>query len=497
MAICQPLDERIHSVRVEPLGDNPRRRIRGNRESTPNMFWRLFLTYLLLVVAAVGLIGAVIYQRAEHIFSDLARDVAVTVALVVIASIGATYALARRFARPLDELTDGARRLAEGDFGHKIRVSGGWEHSTLAETFNAMSGRLASMFDLLEHDREQLRLILSGMVEGVIAIDDEQRMLFANGRAGALLGFEPSAAVGRRLSELILQQNFREVVERGLAGTEPFREELEWKGPPARTLAVFISRFPGHGAPGAVVVVHDTTDLRQVERLRQDFVANVSHELKTPLSVIKSSVEALADGAVEEPEARVMFLTQVTREADRLEELIQDLLSLARIESGNMGLEPQAIVLERAITDCVERHQARAEVKTLTMVERPPADAPADVAAWADPDALRQVMDNLVDNAIKYTPNGGRITVRWTATADMVSFEVADTGVGISEADLPRVFERFYRVDKARSRAVGGTGLGLAIVKHLVQVMKGQVKVTSKVGKGTTFRVTLPRAGAA
>jgi two-component system phosphate regulon sensor histidine kinase PhoR len=245
------------------------------------------------------------------------------------------------------------------------------------------------------------------------------------------------------------------------------------------------------------VVVHDTTDLRTVERLRQDFVANVSHELKTPLSVIKSSVEALADGAAEEPDARVMFLTQVTREADRLEELIQDLLSLARIESGNMGLEPQTIVLDRAITDCVERHQARAEVKTLTMVERPPADAPADVAAWADPDALRQVMDNLVDNAIKYTPNGGRITVRWGATADMVNFEVADTGVGISEADLPRVFERFYRVDKARSRDVGGTGLGLAIVKHLVQVMKGQVKVTSKVGKGTTFRVTLPRAGAA
>jgi two-component system phosphate regulon sensor histidine kinase PhoR len=497
MAICHPFDEHIHLEAVAPQGDDPRRGVRGVREPAPNMFWRLFLTNLLLIVAAFGLIGVVIYQRAEHVFYDLAADAAMMVAMVVFAWVGASYALARRFARPLDELTDGARRLAEGDFGYKIRVSGGREHSTLAATFNAMSGRLASMFDLLEHDREQLRAILSGMVEGVIAIDDDQRMLFANDRVGSLLGFDSSAAVGRRLSDLILQQGFREIVERGLAGTEPYREELEWKGPPARTLAMYISRFPGHGAPGAVVVVHDTTDIRQVERLRQDFVANVSHELKTPLSVIKSSVEALADGAAEEPDARVMFLSQVTREADRLEELILDLLSLARIESGNLGLEPQAIVLERAITDCVERHQARAEVKTLTMVERPPADAPADVAAWADPDALRQVMDNLVDNAIKYTPNGGRITVRWTATPDMVSFEVADTGVGISEADLPRVFERFYRVDKARSRAVGGTGLGLAIVKHLVQVMKGQVKVTSKLGKGTTFRVTLPRAGAA
>jgi two-component system phosphate regulon sensor histidine kinase PhoR len=497
MDIIQQFDNLGHSNRLLPLTDVLRRTVGGERESTPTMFWRLFLTYLLLVVAAVGLVGVVIYQRAEHIFYDLARVVGVTVVLVVFASVGAAYALARRFARPLDVLTDGARRLADGDFGYRIRVSGGPEHSALAETFNAMSGRLASMFDLLEHDREQLRAILSGMVEGVIAFDDDRRLLFANDRAGALLGFESSSVVGSQLGELAFPQGFREIVERGLAASEPLREELDWKGPPARTLAVYISRFPGHGAPGAVVVVHDTTDLRQVERMRQDFVANVSHELKTPLAVIKSSVEALADGAVEEPETRVMFLTQVTREADRLEDLIQDLLSLARIESGNLGLEPQAIVLGQAITDCVERHQARAEVKTLTMVERPPADAPADVPAWADPDALRQVLDNLVDNAIKYTPNGGRITVRWAATSDSVSFEVADTGVGIPESDLPRIFERFYRVDKARSRAVGGTGLGLAIVKHLVQAMKGHVKVESKFGKGTTFRVELPRAGAA
>ena len=494
MAICQPFDDYCH---LNSPRDNAQLSIESERESAPNMFWRLFLTYLLLVITAVGLVGVVIYQRAEHIFYDLARDVAVTVASIAVASIGAAYALARRFARPLDELTDGARRLADGDFGYKIRVSGGPEHSALAETFNAMSGRLASMFHLLEHDREQLRAILSGMVEGVIAIDEQQRMLFANDRAGHLLGFDASAAVGVRLGELTSPPGFREIIERGLAGTEPFREELDWKGPPARTLAVYISRFPGHGAPGAVVVVHDTTDLRQVERLRQDFVANVSHELKTPLAVIKSSVEALSDGAVEEPDARAMFLGQVSREADRLEDLIQDLLSLARIESGNLGLEPQAIVLGMAITDCVERHQARAEIKTLTIVERPPVEVPTDVATWADPDALRQVMDNLVDNAIKYTPNGGRITVRWTASGDMAVFEVADTGVGIPEADLPRIFERFYRVDKARSRAVGGTGLGLAIVKHLVQAMKGQVKVTSKVGKGTTFRVLLPRAGVA
>jgi two-component system phosphate regulon sensor histidine kinase PhoR len=457
------------------------------------MFWQLFLTYLSLVLAVVAVVGAVVYGRAGEVFWELWREVAAAVGVVLLAAAGAAFLLARRFARPLAELNNGAKRLADGDLGYRIRVSGNREHAALADTINVMSGRLAGMFDLLEHDKEQLRAILSGMVEGVIAVDERGRVVFANDRAGKLLGFEPLAVGKQPLFDVAREAGFREIVEKGLAASDAHREELEWRGPPARTLAVYVSRFPGHGMPGAVVVLHDTTDVRQAERMRQDFVANVSHELKTPLTVIKSSVEALTDGAVEEPEARDMFLGQVTREADRLHALIQDLLSLARIESGNLALEAKSVALGREITDCVERHHARAEGKTLTMVEKPPADA-REVMVWADPDALRQVLDNLVDNAIKYTPNGGRITVRWNATPDAIVFEVEDTGVGIPQEDLPRVFERFYRVDKARSRSMGGTGLGLSIVKHLVQAMKGQVRVASTVGKGTTFRVSLPRA---
>jgi two-component system phosphate regulon sensor histidine kinase PhoR len=346
----------------------------------------------------------------------------------------------------------------------------------------------------MEQDREQLRAILSGMVEGVIAVDDEQRVLFANDRAGRLLKFDPKSAVGNSLWDVIRWPAIQDMMRRGLAAEGPHREEIDLKEGGAKSLALYVSRLAEAAVPGAVVVIHDTTELRQLERLRQDFVANVSHELKTPLAVIKSNIEALLDGAAEEPTLRRPFLEQAAFEADRLEALILDLLSLARIESGEMGLEFIAIPLNRAIDDCLERHTARAETKTLTMVEKPPKDAPADVAAWADPDALRQVMDNLVDNAIKYTPNGGRITIRWSATAETVSFEVEDNGIGIKESDLHRVFERFYRADKARSRSVGGTGLGLAIVKHLVQIMKGQVQATSKVNKGTTFKVTLPRA---
>lgn|SRR5579883_358004 len=462
-----------------------------------SMFRRLFLTYLLLVVATVGLLGLLTYERAEEVFHDLMRQVALAIVLVVLGAVAAAYVLARAFTRPLGELREGARKLAEGDLGHKIRVAGSSEHAELAETFNAMSGRLASTFRLLEHDREQLRAILSGMAEGVIAIDASRHVLFANDRAGRLLEFDATKAVNQKLCDVTRLAAFHAVVEKGLARTDPHREEFDVSGPAPRHLSVYVSRFPGHGMPGAVVVIGDMTDVRLAERMRQDFVANASHELKTPLAVIKSSVEALIEGAADDPEARAGFLEQVLREADRLAALIKDMLSLSKIESGALRLEPRAVALGKAITDCVERHHPRADAKTLTMVEKPPSDVPADVPAWADPDALRQVMDNLVDNAIKYTPNGGRITVRWGATGDTVSFEVEDTGIGIPDADVNRVFERFYRVDKARGREQGSTGLGLSIVKHLVQAMRGQVRVNSMLGKGTTFRVTLPRAGSA
>ncbi len=383
------------------------------------MFWRLFLTYFLLVVVAVGLVGLLVFQRDRTMFLNLANEVGIAILFAVAASIGLAYLLARWFAQPLSELTEGARRLAEGNLGHTIRVSGSREHAELAATFNAMSSRIAAMFAQNAHDHEQLRTILSGMVEGVIGVDDDQRVLFANDRAGELLGFDPQSAAGRKLWEMARQRGFQEILEKGLQGQGPFREEMDLKGPVERNLAVYVSRLPGQRSPGAVVVIHDTTGIRILERMRQDFVANVSHELKTPLAVIKSNVEALQDGAAEDPEARAMFLGQTSQEADRLEALIQDLLSLARIESGEQGLELRSVPLDRAILDCLERHQARAESKSHTLVEVPPPNGPPDISALADPDALRQVLDNLVDNAIKYTRNGGTITVRWSSMPSM------------------------------------------------------------------------------
>jgi two-component system phosphate regulon sensor histidine kinase PhoR len=455
------------------------------------MFWRLFLTYLLFVLAAVALVGAFVLNRVD----DLPSGVFLGLAAICAAAVVPAYLIAKRFAQPLVDLNEGARRLADGEFGHKIALAGSPDHVALAETFNAMSDKLAASFAQLGHDREQLRTILSGMVEGVIAIDDGRRVVFANERAGKMLGFDATAAVHKKLADVVLLPAFHGIVETGVRADGAHRQELEIKDPPTRTFAVYVSRFPGHGVPGSVVVVNDVTEVRELEKMRQDFVANASHELKTPVAIIKSNAEALGDGAADDPETRTAFLGQITFECERLGELIKDMMSLARIESGALGLHLAAVPLDAAIADCLESHHTRADEKTLTVIEKPPKDAPANVAAWADPDALRQVLYNLMDNAIKYTPNGGKITIRWNVVRAGVSFEVEDTGVGIPEADLPRVFERFYRVDKARNREAGGTGLGLAIVKHLVQAMKGRVRVTSTVGKGTTFRVTLPKAG--
>jgi two-component system phosphate regulon sensor histidine kinase PhoR len=451
----------------------------------------------------------------------LERLVWTAAGVTALATMALAFWLARRVTRPLQELTEGARRIAAGGFGHKVYVSGQDELGTLAGTFNAMSERLADQFAQLEEDRRQLRAILSGMIEGVVALDAEQRILFANDRALELLHCRGDVAIGRKLWEVVRQPALQKLVQAALAGPDPCQEEVTWKRPIARSLTIHAARLSGPST-GAVLVLHDTSELRRLERLRQEFVANVSHELKTPLSVIQACTETLLDGAASDPEHRLSFLETIADQAHRLHALILDLLSLARIESGAEVFSFQEVNLAEAVHDCLDRHRARAEAKSLVLEAVPPADdkvtrwqgdkvtkedpqspchlatlSPCHpVAAWADEEAVGQILDNLVDNAVKYTPQGGRIQVRWRAEDQQVCIEVEDTGIGIPERDLARIFERFYRVDKARSRELGGTGLGLSIVKHLVQAMHGIVSASSQPGKGTTFVVHLPRMAA-
>jgi two-component system phosphate regulon sensor histidine kinase PhoR len=400
--------------------------------------------------------------------------------------------LARRLAEPLRELERGAAAIAGGHYGHKVYIERRDELGGLAEAFNQMSQRLAVQFAQLDQDRQQLRAVLGSMIEGVVAVDADSNVLFANERAGELLNFPVSQAAGRKLWEVVRHRPVQDLVQEVLGAVNGHTATLDAAGFSQRSLTVHAARLPGGPVRGAVLVFHDITELRRLERLRQEFVANVSHELKTPLSVIVACVETLQHGAVDDLENRGKFLERIAAQSHRLSSLIVDLLSLARIESGQEALEAHEVSVADAVRRCVERHLERARSKNQCLEAAPPGQQPAaGVGVWADEDALDHILDNLVDNAIKYTPAGGTIQLHWWAENGTCVIEVRDTGIGIAEADLPRVFERFYRADKARSRELGGTGLGLAIVKHLVQAMGGAVRAESSLERGTTFTVIL------
>jgi two-component system phosphate regulon sensor histidine kinase PhoR len=291
---------------------------------------------------------------------------------------------------------------------------------------------------------------------------------------------------------VVRQRALQQIVQRAMMEGQCQHQDVPWTGPANRSVSVHVTRLPGEPPRGAVLVFHDTTDLRRLERLRQEFVANVSHELKTPLAIIAASVETLLEGGADDASIRGKFLERIAEQAHRLHALILDLLRLARIESETEAFTREELDVETLVRGCLEKHRTLAEGKRHNLEMTPPGNGQAPVLAYADEEAVQQILDNLVDNALKYTPEGGAVRVRWDREGDQVLVEVKDTGIGIAEADLPRIFERFYRVDKARSRELGGTGLGLSIVKHLAQAMQGSVKAESQPGQGSTFTVYLP-----
>jgi two-component system phosphate regulon sensor histidine kinase PhoR len=366
----------------------------------------------------------------------------------------------------------------------------------LARRFNEVAPEVEGRIARLERDGQQLRVVLGGMVEGVLAVDSRRRLLFANASADALFGLD-AGSVGRFLPELIRSPQIQEAVEAALIGPGVYTGEATlasrepFPRPHARTLSVHGAPLPGAPPGGAVLVFHDVSDLRRLETMRRDFVANVSHELKTPLASIKAYTETLLDWALHDEEVNVRFLNRIDEQTERLNRLILDLLDLAKLDSGDAVFDHAPIALAPVIRTCVESTRDRAVAKGLTLALDPGALDDATLVV-ADEEAVRQILDNLLDNAVKYTPEGGWVRISCVLTTHQVAIEVADSGIGIPRDDLSRVFERFYRVDKARSRELGGTGLGLSIVKHLVQSIGGTVSVASRVGEGTHFTIQLP-----
>lgn len=453
------------------------------------MFLRLLLTFLGFAVLTSALVAVAMLRSVEGDWRT--SEVLSTVVVAGLLAGGPAWILARAFVRPFREMREAAEHITRGDFGQRI-YGGAWRESQeLARSFNEMSRRIVEQIDYLDAERQNLRAILGGMAEGVIGVGPRQRILFANEAAGRMFEFEPVKAIGQPLAEVIQQSAVQIVLDRALHSGRLEHEGIELTKPAARHLTIHVAPLAEHGSPGAVMVLNDTTELRRLERLRQEFVANVSHELKTPLAVMKACVETLQDGAIEDAQARGPFLQQIAEGGDRLHALILDLLSLARIESGEEAFEFENVSVSDAVQSCLERHRPRAEAKQMVLEAIQSAEP---LEAWADEEALAQILDNLVDNAVKYTQAGGTVRVSWSRDGELVALNVTDNGPGIADRDLARIFERFYRVDKARSRELGGTGLGLSIVKHLAQAMHGSVRASSKIGEGTTFTVSLPIA---
>jgi two-component system phosphate regulon sensor histidine kinase PhoR len=389
--------------------------------------------------------------------------------------------------RPLEELTTAVDAIAKGDYGHRVAIENNDELGMLGGTLNRMSDELSTRIDEIQESEGRLSAVLEGMIEGVLALDGDHRVLFANSAAGRLLSFNPEKVIGEHLSRIVKSPSLFEQLG-NTRDDRPSRSEISLSDD--SILRCSTTALTGDSRP-VVIVLHDITELRRLERLRQEFVANVSHELKTPLSSIKAYAETLSAGAIEDPENRLRFVREIEDQAERLHQLIIDLLSVARIESGQQTYDIESVVIHGVVQRCIESNRNRASARNIELVCEP---SESQVVASADDEAVREIVDNLINNAIKYTPNDGKITVRWEKDGDTALIEVIDTGIGISEDDQQRIFERFYRVDKARSREMGGTGLGLSIVKHLTQFFGGTIDVSSVLNEGTTFTVRLPLA---
>lgn len=400
-----------------------------------------------------------------------------------------TYVLAGRIVRPLSELTSGAMAIASGDYDQSITVHSRDEVGDLARAFSRMGKELATQVTQLQDQNQRMATVLGGMVEGVLAVDGDRKILVANQACDTLLDVSLESAVGRPLLEVARNADIDAAITQALSSDEQAQKEITVSTPVRRVISLFATVLPMEPKPGAVVVLHDVTELRRLESLRRDFVANVSHELKTPLASIKAYSETLKLGAIHDPENNVRFVDRISEQAEQLNQLITDLLHLARVEAGNEVFQFSEVPLGSTIREHVAEFEQLASKKNISLQ----LDGSDDVSGWADQSGVGTIIDNLLGNAIKYTPNDGLVTLRWFHDPQGTVLEVSDTGIGIAPENQQRIFERFFRADKARSRELGGTGLGLAIVKHLAQAFGGSVELTSELEVGSTFRVILPR----
>ncbi len=434
--------------------------------------------------------------------------------LILVAGGIVSFVFSRMLASKVEQLEDFARRVAHGDF-RPLRFKGPRDElADLAEALNETAARLDTTIRSLSGERNRSSAILRSMAEGVAVIDVQERLVFYNQAFANILNLKMESSEGRPIIEVIRNSALLRLIREALKGGEGLQTDIVMgfvqqrsfsvtaspvnpldssivgktlTASPARTMIASGAEKPS----GAVVVLHDVTELRRLERVRQDFVANVSHEFKTPLTAIQGFAETLLAGALEDPKNNRRFLEIIREHAGRLGRLTDDLLKLARIEAGKMEVQFSPVNIADLVEGCSETTLMKAAQKQIVLNIDIPAALPA---IRGDGGLLHEVLQNLLDNAVQYTPVGGKIDVRASLSNGDALITVADTGIGIPLVDQKRIFERFYRIDAARSREVGGTGLGLSIAKHIVEAHGGRIWVESEVGLGSKFTFSVPLA---
>ncbi|WP_201003968.1 two-component system histidine kinase PnpS [Paenibacillus glycanilyticus] len=402
-----------------------------------------------------------------------------------------SYRIALSLTRPLEQITKVAQRIKQMDYKARVKVRKQDEVGELGHAINAMAESLEVQMTRIRQNESQLESVLENMINGVMMIDPAGKILLMSRRAGELLGISSGELVGRNYAEAKQQYELSQLIQEALEGREHIREEITFYFPEERLLELnLVPIFQENQEFGGVLLVlADVTAIRRLERMRSEFVANVSHELKTPIAAVKGFAETLLGGAVNDEETARSFLQIIYDESDRLNRLIGDILALSKIESKRVPLYFSPVEMDSFMTKTVTMMEPEAAKKSIKLQ----LEMEHGLYVEADEDRLRQIMMNVIANGVNYTPEGGKVSVHIESIdEDHIRIQISDTGIGIPKKDLPRIFERFYRVDKARSRSSGGTGLGLSIVKHLVELHKGTIAVTSAVGVGSTFVIELP-----
>jgi two-component system phosphate regulon sensor histidine kinase PhoR len=433
-------------------------------------------------IARVALPLAEVEKSVNILIASIVLSMAIATFLVILAAA----IIARSAAQPIKQLTQAARRIASGELDQKIPVLTSDESGQLAKAFNEMSASLKNLVAEISDEKSKLANILSNIADGVIMTDEEGRLLLANQAAESMFNFEEKKAIGRHLIETVRDYEVDRTLKACLETAKEQTAQLDF-GPGKRFLRVIAVALMTDRLTGSLLLFQDLTELKSLQTMRRELVGNISHELRTPLAGIKAIVETLQDGAISNRKATKDFLAKIDNEVDRMMQMVAELTELSRIESGRGDLKPEMVSLNSLVENVIARFKPQAERKSVALSAHLFTALPL---VQADQDRIYQVITNLVHNAIKFTPKNGKANISTDLSENSVLVKVSDTGIGISKEDLPRIFERFYKADKAR--AGEGAGLGLAIAKHVVQSHGGNIWAESSEGKGSTFFFTLP-----